>query len=267
LWPLLSMGPPGADAPHGGVVYASMLGLGFALIANVYAYDQAERHGASALAATFVRRGLFGPLWEPLTAMIGLGVAYAASRPGSERYWAIGAGWLAAVALDTLWNDAVTASPGRLAVTYLILIAALVVVVILVVADRRRIVRMVAQFLPDYKDPAVVTAADITMLASLQRRRLGRQWARLHLGATGMRAMTDYQLAATELAMACNRNRLGRMTADAFARHRDRSVDLMRAAAEAVSGGDPLVPPPWISLNGQSVFFPSHLGRGTRQRP
>ena len=59
------------------------------------------------------------------------------------------------------------------------------VVVILVVADRRRIVRMVAQFLPDYKDPAVVTAADITMLASLQRRRLGRQWARLHLGAAG----------------------------------------------------------------------------------
>ena len=70
--------------------------------------------------------------------------------------------------------------PGRLAVTYLILVAALVVVAIVVVADRRRIVRMVAQFLPDYKDPAVVTAADITMLASLQRRRLsaGRHWAR-----------------------------------------------------------------------------------------
>jgi len=111
------------------------------------------------------------------------------------------------------------------------------VVAILVVADRRRIVRMVVQFLPDYKDPAVVTSADITMLASLQRRRLGRQWARLHLGGAGIRAMTDYQLAATELAMACNRNRLGRMTADAFARHRDRSVDLMRAAAEAVSAG------------------------------
>ena len=125
-----------------------MLGLGFALIANVYAYAQAERHGVGTLAATFVRRGLFGPLREPLTAMIGLGVAYAASRPGSERYWAIGAGWLAAVALDTLWNDSVTASPGRLALTYLILVAALVAVVILVVADRRRIVRMAAQSLP-----------------------------------------------------------------------------------------------------------------------
>jgi hypothetical protein len=56
--------------------------------------------------------------------------------------------------------------------------------------------------------------------------------------------MTDYQLAATELAMACHRNRLGRMTADAFARHRDRSVDLMRTAAEAVSAGDPLIPRP-----------------------
>jgi hypothetical protein len=33
-----------------------------------------------------------------------------------------------------------------------------------------------------------------------------------------------------------------------------------------VSAGDPLVPPPWISLNDQSVFFPSHPGPGTRQR-
>ena len=79
--------------------------------------------------------------------------------------------------------------------------------------------------------------------------------------------MTDYQLAATELAMACHRNRLGRMTADAFARHRDRSVDLMRAAAEAVSAGRPTAPPPWISLNERSVYFPSRLGPGTRQRP
>ena len=72
------------------------------------------------------------------------------------------------------------------------------------------------------------------------RSRLGRHWARLHLGVGGIRAMTDYQLAATELAMACNRNRLGRITADAFARRRDRSFDLMRAAAEVISAADPL---------------------------
>jgi protease PrsW len=254
---LLSTRRADVDRAHDGVVFASMLGLGSALIANVYAYAQAERQGVGVLVATFVRRGLFGPLWEPLTAMIGLGVAYAASRPGSGRYWAIVVGWLAAVVLDTLWNDTVTASPGRLAVTYLVLVVALVVVVILVVADRRRLVGMVRQFLPEYADPAVVTAADVRMLASLQLRRLGRQWARLHLGLDGMRAMAEYQLAATELATACNRNRLGRMPADAFVRQRDRSLELMRAAAQAVSGGRPRIRPPWISPSDRSVFFPA----------
>ena len=75
------------DGAHDGVVYASMTGLGFALIANVYAYAQAERSGFGALAAAFARRGVLGPLWEPLcTSMIGLGIAYAAARRGGSGY-------------------------------------------------------------------------------------------------------------------------------------------------------------------------------------
>jgi protease PrsW len=243
------------DGAHDGVVYAAMIGLGFALIANVYAYAEAESAGFHALASAFVRRGILGPLWEPLfTSMIGLGVAYAASRRGSGRYWAIGVGWVVAVALDTLWNDSVTADTGRLAATYLTLLAALIVVIVLVVADRRRIVGMIRQYLPEFEDPAVVTIPDIGMLASLRLRRLGRQWARLNLGRNEMRAMAEYQLAATELAMACNRSHLGKTTPEAFARHRDDSLSLMRAAAKVVRGRDPLYPPPWIP-NEESVFL------------
>ncbi len=245
------------DGAHDGVVYASMIGLGFALIANVYAYVEAEHTGLRALAAAFARRGLLGPLWEPLfTSMIGLGVAYAAARRGSAGYWAIIAGWVAAVALNALWDDSVTAGAVRLAVTCLILLAALVVVVIVVVADRRRLVAMITTFLPDFEHPAVVTPADITMLASLRLRRLGRQWARLNLGVAGMRGMAEYQLAATELAMACNRATRGRTTPEAFARHRDDSLSLMRAAAEVVRARDPLYPPPWTPGE-QSVFLKS----------
>jgi protease PrsW len=108
-----------------------MTGLGFALIANLYAYIEAERHGLVALASAFVRRGILGPLWDPLFAsMIGIGVAYAAMRKGWSGYWAIGAGWVAAVALGALWNSTVAAGPGRLAVVYLILVAALAVVAV-----------------------------------------------------------------------------------------------------------------------------------------
>jgi hypothetical protein len=58
--------------------------------------------------------------------------------------------------------------------------------------------------------------------------------------------MTQYQLAATELAMACNRNRQGRLTPEGFARHRDDSLALMRTAAEVISSAEQLFPPPWV---------------------
>src|SRR6516162_4979599 len=244
------------DGAHDGVVYASMTGLGFALIANVYAYAQAERGGFGELAATFARRGVLGPLWEPLcTSMIGLGIAYAASRRGSSGYWAIAVGWVAAVVLNVLWNYSVTASTGRLAATDLFLFAALVAVTIVVVADRRRIIGMIRRFLPAFEGPDVVTAADVIMLASLRMRRLGRQWARLNVGVVGKRAMAEYQLAATELAMACNRNSLGRTTPEAFARHRDDSLSLMRAAARTVRIREPLYVPPWLGPSERSVFL------------
>ena len=92
------------------------------------------------------------------------------------------------------------------------------------------------------------------MLASLRMRRLGRQWARLNLGLDGKRAMAQYQLAATELAMACNRNNFGRTTDEAYVKHRDDSLDLMRAAAAIVRLQEQLYPPPWLGPDDLSVF-------------
>ena len=144
------------------------------------------------LAEEFARRGIFGPVFQALfTSLIGLGVAYAAARPrGPARYLAIFAGWVAAVALDALWNHSAGEGGTGLQVTYVILIVALAAVVVAVIADRRRVVGLIVSFLPDFEDPEVVTADDIRMLASLRLRRLGRHWARLNLGIDGRRAMT-----------------------------------------------------------------------------
>jgi protease PrsW len=242
------------DGAHDGVVYASMTGLGFALVANLYAYSEAWNAGASALADEFARRGVLGPLFQALfTSMIGLGVAYAASRR-SGGYAAIAVGWVAAVALDALWNHSVAASGAGLLVTYLILVAAVIGVIVVVVIDRQRVVGMIMMFLPDFEHPEVVMVTDVRMLASLRMRRLGRQWARLNLGVDGKRAMARYQLAATELAMACNRNSFGRTTEEAYARHRDDSLELMRAAAAIVRRNEHLLQPPWIGPDDASVF-------------
>jgi RsiW-degrading membrane proteinase PrsW (M82 family) len=242
------------DGAHDGVVYASMTGLGFALVANLYAYSEAWSAGAAALVEEFTRRGIAGPVFQALfTSMIGLGVAYAASRR-SGGYLAIGAGWIAAVALDALWNHAATAGGASLVVTYVILAAALIGVIIVVVIDRQRVVTMITMFLPGFEDPEVVMVTDVRMLASLRMRRLGRQWARLNLGLAGQRAMAEYQLAATELAMACNRNSFGRTTTEAYVKHRDDSVSLMRAAAAIVRRQEQLYPPPWLGPDDVSVF-------------
>ena len=244
------------DGVEDGVVYGSMVGLGFALVANVYAYGVAWNSGAGALAEEFARRGIFGPVFQALfTSLIGIGVAYAAARPrGIDRNLAIVAGWVAAVVLDALWSHSVGEAGGRLQVTYLILFAVLVVIIGVVIADRRRVILLITSFLPDFEDPEVVTVEDIRMLASLRWRRLGRQWARLNLGIAGKQAMTQYQLAATELAMACRRKSLGQTTEEAYVRHRDDSLILMRASAEIVRGQEQLYPPPWIAPDSPSVF-------------
>jgi RsiW-degrading membrane proteinase PrsW (M82 family) len=244
------------DGVEDGVVYGSIVGLGFALVANVYAYAVAWSAGAGALAEEFTRRGIFGPIFQALfTSLIGIGVAYAAARPaGPGRYLAIVVGWGAAVVLDALWNHSVGEKGAVLQLSYVILCVVLLAVVVTVIADRRRVIQLITSFLPDFEDPEVVTTQDIRMLASLRMRRLGRQWARLNLGIAGRRAMSQYQLAATELAMACRRNSLGQTTEDAYIRHRDDSLTLMRAAAEIVRRQEQLYPPPWIDPESPSVF-------------
>jgi RsiW-degrading membrane proteinase PrsW (M82 family) len=244
------------DGVEDGVVYGSMVGLGFALVANVYAYAVAWNSGAGALAEEFARRGIFGPVFQALfTSLIGLGVAYAAARPAVPgRHLAIVAGWVAAVALDALWNRSVGEGGIGLQLTYVILLVVLLAIVVTVIADRRRVILLIISFLPDFEHPEVVTAQDIRMLANLRLRRLGRQWARLNLGIVGRQAMTEYQLAATELAMACHRKSLGQTTEDAYVRHRDDSLTLMRAAAEIVRRQEQLYPPPWIAPDSPSVF-------------
>ena len=255
---------PELDGAHDGVVYAGVTGLGFALIANLYAYVQAERSGFGALAAAFARRGVLGPLWGPLfAAMIGIGVTYAAMRKGSGGYWAIGVGWAAAVALDALWNYSAAGGSVRLVVVDLILVAALAVVGGMVLADRRRMIRLITGFLPGYADSGVVTKADVEMLASMRWRRLARQWARLHRGLPGLRAMAEYQLAATELALACNRDHRGLMTPEAFTRRREDSLGLMRAAAAVFRAGRPPHPhPPWAA-GGECIFVPGRADRAS----
>jgi RsiW-degrading membrane proteinase PrsW (M82 family) len=248
------------DGLTDGVIYAAMVGLGFAMMENVGYYINAlitPVHGGTALLEyTFVLRGVVSPLLHPMfTAMTGLGVAYAASRRGAG--WAVPAGLLAAMVLHGVWNGLSSYGLGGLAVGYAIMCCVFFALVAVLIADRRRLVRQIRRFLPAYAGTGVVTGDDIDMLASLRLRRRARSWARATGGLAAAAAMGDYQLAATELALLPAKADRGVLSPEAFRLRQHELLGLMHTARGAFlsrHGQDAPPPAPWAPPPGCSGF-------------
>src|SRR5258708_39306053 len=79
-------------------------------------------------------------------------------------YWAVGVGWLVAVALHAVWNYALAAGVSRLALAYAALCAVFVVLLLAVVMDRRRIIALLRRYLPAYEPAGIIAAPDVAML-------------------------------------------------------------------------------------------------------
>jgi RsiW-degrading membrane proteinase PrsW (M82 family) len=224
------------DGPTDGIIYAAMVGLGFAMIENVGYYINAlvtpERGGIALLGYTFVLRGVFSPLLHPIfTSMTGLGVAYAAAHRHAG--WAVYVGLLTAMLLHGIWNGLSLYGTAGLAVAYAIMLCVLIGLIAILIADRRRLIGLIRKYLPAYRATGLVAAADVEMLASLRARRRARGWARLTGGLPAASAMGDYQLAATELALLHDKARRDVLSADAFRQRQHALLGLMYVARRA----------------------------------
>jgi len=224
------------DGPADGVIYAAMVGLGFAMIENVGYYINAlvtpERGGIELLGYTFVLRGLVSPLLHPIfTSMTGLGVAYSASRRGGAP-WAVALGLLGAMVLHGTWNGLSLFGTAGLVAAYLIMSCVLALLITVLVADRRRVIGLIRRYLPDYQRTGLVAGGDVAMLASLRARRSARARARAAGGLPGAAAMSDYQLAATELALARAKADRGVLDFNAFAAREHALLGLMAVARD-----------------------------------
>jgi protease PrsW len=258
---LLLRRPQELDGIHDGVVYGSMVGLGFALIENLFYYSQAAHYGFSGVATTFVLRGVLSPVCQVLfSSLVGAGVVVAARFGLRRGVWAVGAGWVAAVALHAWWNDSLGSGVARLALTYALFAVICLVLLVAVIADRRRIIRLIVRYVPEHKASGVATDLDVAMLGSLADRRQARQWARLHAGLAGVRAMAEYQLGATELGLLHRRAAHGLVDADSFAAECDTLLTDMRSATAALLARlnrlgrlNPVSHPPWAPY-GPSCF-------------
>jgi len=222
------------DGPTDGIIYAAMVGLGFAMIENVGYYINAlvtpQRGGIALLGYTFVLRGVFSPLLHPLfTSMTGLGVAYAANRRHGGG-WAVLTGLLAAMLLHGIWNGLSVYGTAGVLVGYAIMSCVLAGLIAVLVADRHRIVGLIRRDLPAYESTGLVTSDDIAMLSSLRARRQARNWARARGGMAASAAMGDYQLAATELVLLQAKAERGVLDSAAFTARQHDLLALMHIA-------------------------------------
>jgi protease PrsW len=245
------------DGPTDGIIYAAMVGLGFAMMENVGYYINAlitpDQGGVALLGYTFVLRGVVSPLLHPIfTSMTGLGVAYAASHRRAG--WAVAVGWVAAMVLHGTWNGLSVYGFAGLAVGYFLMFLVLVGLVFVLVADRRRLVGLIRHYLPEYEPTGLVTTSDVAMLASLRARRQARNWARGTGGLAASSAMGNYQLAATELALLRARADRGLVDPPTFRQRQHDLLTLMNVERKAfLSRHD--VPPqaPWAPPGGSGL--------------
>lgn len=197
------------DGVLDGIVYAGMVGIGFAFTENILylaaAYNGTDGlgpGGTEALTATFVVRCLFSPFAHPLfTAFTGIGVGLAVnSRSRAGRVlWPVG-GYAMAVVAHSIWNASTAFGFDSFVLTYVVLMApAFVALVGLAVWTRSSERRMLTAALTDAAGRGLVPATDIGWVVDLSARRQSRAYARHLGGPDAERAMREYQQAAVEL--------------------------------------------------------------------
>jgi RsiW-degrading membrane proteinase PrsW (M82 family) len=192
-----------------GIVYAGMVGIGFAFTENILylaaAYNGTDGMGPGGIAgvtATFVLRCVVSPFAHPLfTAFIGIGVGIAvASRSRSLRVVAPLAGYALAVLTHGVWNASTIFGVGSFAGVYAaLMLPALVALVCLAVWARRTEALVLRAALDDAARRNLIPATDIGWVVDLRARRAARAHAARLGGPEAARAMADYQQATIEL--------------------------------------------------------------------
>jgi RsiW-degrading membrane proteinase PrsW (M82 family) len=219
------------DGVLDGIVYAGMVGVGFAFTENILylasAYNGSGGFGpggVQTLTGTFVLRCLVSPFAHPLfSACTGIGVGIAvSSRRRATRILAPAVGYACAVLAHAVWNTSTVYGPGNFVTVYLILMAPLfLTAVALAVWVRRSEGRMLAGALADAARRGLLPATDIAWVVDLAARRRSRAYARDTGGATGEQAMLQYQQAVIELGFLHSRYLRGVPPPDFAARGHD----------------------------------------------
>src|ERR1700730_13116893 len=140
------------DGVVDGIVYASLVGLGFAMTENIQYYSkEVLAKGGEGLTILFIIRGALAPFSHPLfTSMTGIGLGLARqTRNTALKLVTPILGLLTAICLHSIWNgSAAIFCGGVFVLTYLLLIVpAFLIILFVIFLALRREGQVVRQFL------------------------------------------------------------------------------------------------------------------------
>lgn len=230
------------DGVIDGIVYAGMVGLGFAMVENIQYYgDAALVGGLDRGTRLFILRGLMAPFAHPLfTALTGIGLGLARmARARWQRLAAAALGMALATGVHALWNLSVLHGAASFRWTYLCVMVPMFVLGLIAVAlELRREGRAIGEHLRAELDAGVLGREELARLISVSGR-MAAQWQALRRGGRIARRRTQaLQQVVAELALHRQRIARGTVAADAEqaareAAYRAELATLLRATRAA----------------------------------
>jgi RsiW-degrading membrane proteinase PrsW (M82 family) len=246
------------DGVLDGLVYAGMVGIGFAFTENILYLTQAymgqgdQGGGLGNAVGLFVVRCIFGPFAHPFfTSFIGIGIGIAVtSRNKAMRVVAPVVGYVLAVSAHAAWNGSLLLDDGRNAVAsyVFLMVPAFLLLAGFATWARRREGGVLTAALTDCAQRGFLDPAEIPWLSRIPARRFARRYAERVGGRPARRTMVDYQIEAVELGFLHSRYLRGVPPPD-FALLGQEHVDRMRMLRPGLVwpqpngvGGPPMLP-------------------------
>ncbi len=212
------------DGVIDGIVYAAMVGLGFAMTENIQYYGKAVMvRGAGGLTFVFILRGALAPFSHPMfTSMTGIGLGIARqSRNTAVKFITPVMGLLAAISMHSIWNGSGVIFGGiAFLLTYIvIMIPAFFIMLVVIILALRREGQIVREYLvPDYHG-GLLTQQEYKQLCSVGGR-MGSSFNAFSRGGFS-RWQTARQLNQTASELAFHRSRVARGIIAPDARERE----------------------------------------------
>jgi RsiW-degrading membrane proteinase PrsW (M82 family) len=196
-----------------GIVYAGMVGLGFAMTENIQYYGRSLQSGIGGLTVVFILRGMIGPFSHPLfTSMTGIGLGWARqSDNGFIKVTMPVLGFMLAILMHATWNGSVTFGGlvGFIVAYCVVMAPAFVITLMTIFFALRREGRIVREFLYVDCQTGLLAPQEYEKLCSV-RGRMGLSWNALtKRGFATWRVRMKCNQAASELAFHRSRVKRG----------------------------------------------------------